>query len=255
MSDYRYPNITGKDSAEKLRQIESYLRQLVDKMNSESTSTSTYTQIYSAAKSGSGSKQKTEAEATFDEIKSLIIKSADIVDAFYETYTKKLSGHYVAQSEFGQFVEESTLELDATAKNVSVAMENVEAIESANGEFQDQVRQSLSELQQSAEQISIDVTSIINNGVDKVTTSKGYTFNAEGLRIKSAGTAIENLLNNRGMYVSRSEDVMLKADSNGVEATDVTVNNYLVVGEHARFEDYSDGNDTKRTGCFFVDEE
>ena len=247
MNDYRYPNITGKTPAEQLKQIESYLRQLVDKMNTEATPT--YTQTYSSVKSGSGAKQKTAAEATFDEIKSLIIKSADIVDAFYETYSKKLSGQYVAQSEYGRFVEASTLQLEATSKNVSVAMENVQTIEAANEEFQTQIRQDLSEMQQSAEQIRLEITNILNDGVNKVTTSTGYTFNAEGLRIQSAGTAIENLLNNRGMYVSRSGDIMLKADANGVEATDVTVNNYLIIGDHARFENYPTG----RTACFYIE--
>lgn len=253
MSDYRYPNITGKSPAEQLKQIESYLRQLVDKMNAESATT--YVQSSPMAKTGNGVRQKTAAEATFDEIKSLIIKSADIVDAIYEKYSKKLSGQYVAQSEYGQFVEASTLQLEATAKNISVAMENMQTIEASNEEFQTQFRQDLSTMQQSAEQIRLEITSIMNNGVEKVVTSTGYTFDAEGLRIQSAGNAIENLLNNRGMYVSRSGEVMLKADSSGVEATDVTVNNYLVIGKHARFENYSNGADAKRTACFFVDEE
>ena len=33
MIDLRYPNITGKSEADRLRQLESYLRQLVDKLN------------------------------------------------------------------------------------------------------------------------------------------------------------------------------------------------------------------------------
>ena len=42
---------------------------------------------------------------------------------------------------------------------------------------------------------------------------------------------------------------MLKADASGVEATDVTVNNYLVIGDHARFENYPTG----RTACFYIE--
>ena len=33
MKDIRYPNITGRTEAERLRQMESYLRQLVDQLN------------------------------------------------------------------------------------------------------------------------------------------------------------------------------------------------------------------------------
>lgn len=33
MKDIRYPNITGRTEAQRLRQLESYLRQLVDQLN------------------------------------------------------------------------------------------------------------------------------------------------------------------------------------------------------------------------------
>ena len=33
MNDLRYPNITGRTEAQRLRQLESWLRQLVDQLN------------------------------------------------------------------------------------------------------------------------------------------------------------------------------------------------------------------------------
>ena len=59
---------------------------------------------------------------------------------------------------------------------------------------------------------------------------------------------MENLLDNTGMYVRRSGEVILQANAAGVQATDVVVRNYLVVGTHARFEDYPVG----RTACFYL---
>ena len=50
----------------------------------------------------------------------------------------------------------------------------------------------------------------------------------------------------------RGSTVMLQANASGVIATDVSVRNYLIIGEHARFEDYSDGSDSARTACFFI---
>ena len=44
----------------------------------------------------------------------------------------------------------------------------------------------------------------------------------------------------------------LQANNEGVVATDVKVRNYLIIGKHARFENYSDGVDSQRTACFFV---
>lgn len=112
----------------------------------------------------------------------------------------------------------------------------------------DQMEESISSIQQTAEGISIRVQNIIENGVDKVTTGTGYTFNNDGLKITESGQEIENLLDNTGMYVTRSGETILQANNAGVVATDVTVRNYLIIGTHARFEDYGDG----RTSCFYI---
>ena len=48
---------------------------------------------------------------TFAGLKQLIIKSADIVDAYSETIEKKLAGSYAAQSEFGSFQEKTAQQL------------------------------------------------------------------------------------------------------------------------------------------------
>lgn len=250
MNDYRYPFITAKEPEEKLKQIESYLRQLVDKLNMSAQAT--YTRSAIPGQSSAAQSQKTQAEQTFDEIKSLIIKSADIVDTLYESVSKKLSGMYVGQSEFGQYTEETSLVLEATSNKASSAMQSIETIEANNDLFQTQIRERISTIEQSAAAIGIQVTKILNDGVDKVVTSTGYTFDAEGLKIQRAGQSIESLLNNAGLYVKRSSEIMLKADSSGVEATDVKVNNYLIIGDHARFEDYNDGADAKRTACFYI---
>ena len=56
------------------------------------------------------------AEATFNSLKALIIKSADIVDAYYEEITTRLEGMYVAQSDFGTYTEKTEkLERDTAA--------------------------------------------------------------------------------------------------------------------------------------------
>jgi len=107
---------------------------------------------------------------------------------------------------------------------------------------------SLTALRQEADRVSIEIGSIRDNGVSRVETSTGYTFSDAGLRIAKSGGEMENRLDHRGMYVTRAGEVLLRADSAGVTAADVQVRNYLCVGDHARFEDYTPG----RTGCFFV---
>lgn len=111
----------------------------------------------------------------------------------------------------------------------------------------------LTKIQQTADQIAIRVEKLENNdGVNSVTTTTGYTFNADGLTIHKSGDEITNLLDNTGMYVSRGDDNILIANNLGVEAINLTAKQYLVVGLNSRLENYTSDSDTKRTGCFFV---
>lgn len=112
----------------------------------------------------------------------------------------------------------------------------------------EKMKEQLTQIQQTAEDVTIRVSKIEQDGVDKVTTSMGYKFSDDGLHIQRSGEEIENLMNHQGMYVKRGDEIMLQADKDGVVATDVKVNNYLIIGKHARFEDYPE----KRTACFYV---
>ena len=109
------------------------------------------------------------------------------------------------------------------------------------------IRNDISTIKQNAANVEIAIQSIRDDGVSKVKTGASYTFDDKGLRSAKTGQQIENLLDNTGMYVKRSGDVLLQANSDGVEATDVHVNNYLIIGENARLENYPGG----RTACFY----
>ena len=89
---------------------------------------------------------------------------------------------------------------------------------------------------------------IRENGVPKVDTGNGNTLDRFGLRIAKPGEEMENLLDNTGMYVSRSGEGILAANNQGVNALNLTARQYLIVGKHARFEDYTEG----RTACFWI---
>lgn len=132
--------------------------------------------------------------------------------------------------------------------SVSLDVNGINAKVAQQGSNIDGLQEQTSTLQQTANGISIQVQNIIENGVDKVTTGTGYTFKEDGLRIHKSGEEIENKLDHTGMYVTRSGETILQANNTGVIATDVTVRNYLIVGSHARFEDY-EGN---RTACFYL---
>ena len=110
------------------------------------------------------------------------------------------------------------------------------------------VNQQLTQLRQNEQAVELRVKTVEEQGVQKVVTETGFTFDREGLTISKSGTQMENLLNETGMFVKRSGKVILQADQEGVAAADVSVRNFLIVGDHARFEDYG----TNRTACFWI---
>ena len=110
----------------------------------------------------------------------------------------------------------------------------------------------LTSLEQTAQAVELRVKTLAEEGTKRVETETGFTFDEQGLTISKDGTRMANLLNEQGMYVKRGEEVILKADQEGVTAVDVTVRNYLIVGDHARFENYSSGTDSSRTACFWI---
>ena len=106
----------------------------------------------------------------------------------------------------------------------------------------------LTAVEQTANSLKLSVEGIETHGAAKIKTAVGYTFDDSGLQIAREGQQMKNLLDNTGMYVTRSGQTILQANHLGVTAVDVTVGNYLIVGDHARFEDYAGG----RTACFWI---
>ena len=100
----------------------------------------------------------------------------------------------------------------------------------------------------SAEQVSISIKQELENGVDKVTTSTGFTFNEEGLTVSKSDSEMSTQITEDGMRIYRDDEEMLTADHTGVNATNLHATTYLMVGGRSRFENY--GSD--RTGCFWI---
>ncbi len=67
-------------------------------------------------------------KAQFSGLKALIIKSADIVNAYYEEINRRLSGLYVAQSDFGTYRQETQQEITENAQGITRAFSDMQAI-------------------------------------------------------------------------------------------------------------------------------
>lgn len=157
-----------------------------------------------------------------------------------------------AQTVIGDIIMGNSLRiLDNNGNDILTVVDG--RIEASIGE----VNGALTQIRQEAEGLSIRVQTLEDNDgeVTEVTTTTGYTFNADGLTIYKSGEEIRNLLDNTGMYVSRSDDDILKANADGVDAINLTARQYLSIGAHSRFEDYGTASDSSRTACFFIGDE
>lgn len=135
---------------------------------------------------------------------------------------------------------ESFAALELTVQGISAEVSRQKGSE-------ERLKEELTRVSQTADTLELQVQKIVDNGGERVVTSTGYTFDDTGLHIRKAGEEMGNRLDHTGMYVQRGEQIILKANAAGVTAADVQVNNYLIVGDHARFQDYQGG-----TGCFYL---
>ncbi len=135
--DIRLPNISGTDH-EKVEQIRSYLYQFAEQMNwaLNNLDSTVSTAVSQATKTPSVAGAEAERQNNFSSIKALIIKSADIVNAYYEEINRRLEGIYVAESEFGTYTEttsqaisESSKEIERLFTNIQEIVSNIDGIE------------------------------------------------------------------------------------------------------------------------------
>lgn len=148
-------------------------------------------------------------------------------------------------------VDGLTVENQDMAGNLAELALDVEGIRtkvSQQETKQEEMEEKQTLLEQNAQSITISVQEIREKGVSRVETETGYTFDKDGMRISKSGEEMENRLDNTGMYVTRSGEGILTANNQGVQALNLTARQYLVAGQHARFEDYTEG----RTACFWI---
>lgn len=132
--DLRLPDISGSD-AQKLEKMRSYLYQLIPQLqwaleNVNNGGASSSPVVIPTAKSTTPvpTMNDTNAQVTFNAIKSLIIKSADIVNAYYEEINRKLEGIYVAQSDFGDYAEKTSQKIEENSTSTTQRFENIQVI-------------------------------------------------------------------------------------------------------------------------------
>ena len=99
--------------------------------------------------------------------------------------------------------------------------------------------------------VQLQIEQTLSDGVEKVTTSTGFTFDDEGLTVSKSGSDLTTTITEDGMTVALSGEDVLTANNQGVNAKNLHATTYLIIGENSRFEDYEKDGEA-RTGCFWI---
>ena len=135
MIDIRLPNITATTEAGQLAQMRSYLYQFSEQLQwalgtLEKGVSANEVLLKNAVGEIVEKTEEAKAQDTFNSIKDLIIKSADIVKAYYEEIDLLyLKGNYVAESDFGTYKEETANSIQATSDAVTAKFTKTEVID------------------------------------------------------------------------------------------------------------------------------
>lgn len=178
---------------------------------------------------------------------------SNIGEAIKQTYAKvdkanKQIELLVSETE-ANTQEITTLKLNTDSINASVekVIRDIDTnVESINGDIT--TLNNRVDMAMTAENVQIAIQSELSNGIDKVSTKTGFTFDEIGLTIEKTGSEMSTQITEDGMTVFRDDTAVLIANNIGVNATNLHATTYLIVGKNSRFEDY--GSD--RTGCFWI---
>ena len=136
MIDIRLPNINAQTEAGQIAQMRSYLYQFAEQLKwalntIETNPNGENVELKDAVGNVLAKTEEAKAQETFNSIKDLIIKSADIVEAYSEEIDNllDLNGRYVAQSEFGTYKKDTNQTISANSEGVTQSLTKVENID------------------------------------------------------------------------------------------------------------------------------
>lgn len=148
--------------------------------------------------------------------------------------------------------DEKIAQLQIASDNITTSVERINTTSTQMDEYLESEIKTLSSKVQSSmtpDDVKLEISNTLADGVSQITTTTGFTFNEEGLTISKSYSPINTQITEDGMTVSKYGEDLLIADNTGVKATNLHATTYLLIGTYSRLEDY-DG----RTGCFWIGE-
>ncbi len=235
--ELRMPSINGNER-EQLVQIRSYLYQLVSQLqwalnNVNVTESSGAVGQATPKVIASAPAASINPQITFDKLKPLIIDSAEIVAAYYEEINKKLKGLYVAESDFGTYIQQTEVKINQTATATTDNYENYQVIlTDLEG-----VKSSIGDINTESTRLSEDIDGLKGDISDDIEDLKAALAEVKGKADELNGWVLSTKAHIRTGEIDKRVD----ADGNefpvyGVEIGQVdTVNGQEVLRKFARF--------------------
>ena len=137
--------------------------------------------------------------------------------------------------------------INASVKSLEESMVNTtNGLASDISKVQDQVN-----LAMTSSDVKLEIQKELKNGVKKVSTSTGFTFDDKGLKINKSDSEMNTQITEDGMKIYKNSEVMLTANNQGVDAKNLHATTYLIIGGNSRMEDFTE-NGSKRTAVFWI---
>ena len=137
--------------------------------------------------------------------------------------------------------------ISASVKSLEETMTNTtNGLASDISKVQEQVN-----LAMTSSDVKLEIQKELKNGVKKVSTSTGFTFDDKGLKINKSDSEMNTQITEDGMKIYKNSEVMLTANNQGVDAKNLHATTYLIIGGNSRMEDFTE-NGSKRTAVFWI---
>lgn len=223
----RTPQLNATEPEELARELKSYILQLIPELNwvLESIQTKEVSQVQVNGVQGGKAPNTPEAIESFNQIKSLIIKSADIVNSFSESVAAKLEGEYVASSDFGVYQQNTQSLLEATSQSVTQNYENIQSIKVHSAATDAAVAENAAAIDAAAGQISssnerIAQLEVINMETSSYIKSGLLYYGDDGMPVYGLEIGQTNEKDGEAVFnkfARFSSDRLSFFDNNGVE--------------------------------------
>ena len=167
-----------------------------------------------------------------------------------ENVTSKITAIESETKSLNQTVSSLVLGTDSINASVKSLEESVtnttNGLSSDISRIQDQVN-----LAMTSSDVKLEIQKELKNGVKKVSTSTGFTFDDGGLKINKSDSEMNTQITEDGMKIYKNSEVMLTANNQGVDAKNLHATTYLIIGGNSRMEDFTE-NGSKRTAVFWI---